>query len=712
MAVLATIALFVCAQLAIAETAAPDAAAPDEEAAEAAADVPSQAFEAAAAYFVYMQDHAPGMVQPLLDYATAEIEPPKCDRTQKPRVGAILIGAANAGAPFRPLSGPDNDVDLMWDSLLARGVAEDDIYYLKGKDAGRDSLAGAFVETLNLVNCGDHVILFFSGNAIRPSDLLDRVLPQEVLDQFEDVSISDIWSADLYAPNDDATAAMRWIERVGLFFGLNTQQDGVLDVVSAFDISDFATNLRNREVDVTVALDTSYASYADFAGRQAKAGDSTFWSIETTGDGAEEDAAEGYFKPTALAPNHGGFAAFYASVGDTHARELGFDNGEGDGGETVYSAFTFRLASVIQNHDSVTVRALSESLKQLPKAEDAATQRYRVEANDPEMAMFTDLTPALPATDAIVITNPAPKRGAAAVERPEIDIEGSINWSAPTKAVLVDGKVAELRANNAFRFHATLKPGLNTLDVVALTADGRTHEKHLDFLFEGDKKALEGNGVRYAVVIANQNYDRARSGFDTLSTPFADADAVAAILTGKFGFLTEAKLPDGTVFPLVLKDATKHDIETVLYKIGLVAGQNDSVLVYYAGHGIYEEKTTIAFWVPSDAEASVPISYLSASSIAEALQRIQARKIVVVSDSCFSGAMLRGGGEPQPKIDGGRPRARPADAGPAPLAHSDLLRQQRARRRQRRQGSFDLCPGPADRARGHAARLVFGARAL
>ena len=143
-----------------------------------------------------------------------------------------------------------------------------------------------------------------------------------------------------------------------------------------------------------------------------------------------------------MLPNHGGFAAFYASVGDSHARELGFDDAGRQ--QTIYGAFTFRLANVIQNRDSVTVRALAESLKTLPKpkARDPALPRrgQRSRTGDVHRPVA-----ALPPTEPIVITNPAPKRGAAAMERPEVDIEGVVNWSAPTKAVLVDGKIAELR---------------------------------------------------------------------------------------------------------------------------------------------------------------------------------------------------------------------------------------------------------------------------
>ena len=285
------------------------------------------------------------------------------------------------------------------------------------------------------------------------------MLPQDLLDQYSNVSISDIWSADLYAPGDKPTAAMRWVQRAGLYLALDQQEDGVLDVLSAPDISDFVTNLRNRQVDVTVALDTSYASDADLAGSQAKVGDSAIWSMETGGEG-ETDPVPQYVALTPLLPNHGGFAAFYASVGDSHARELGFDDPNGN--RTVYGAFSFRLANVIQNRDSVTVRALAESLKTLPVAEGFGEQRYRIEATDPELAMFTDLSRAEPQTEPIVITNPAPKRGAAVMERPEVDIEGAVNWSAPTKAVLVDGKIAELRPDKTFRYRQR-KTGINSL---------------------------------------------------------------------------------------------------------------------------------------------------------------------------------------------------------------------------------------------------------
>ncbi|UVK40462.1 caspase family protein [Mesorhizobium sp. AR10] len=612
------------------------------------------AIEAADTYFEYLLAYIPGAVTPLVDYAAETIAAPKCDRSVPSRMHAVLIGSTNSGDPFPLLQGPDNDVRLLYTSLVARGVADDDVALMIGRYASRTELAKMFKGTLGRVNCGDRLLLHFGGNSVRGRDLVDGLIPQNVREPFKDISIQDIWQADLVNQGRKSTQAIGWIENAGLFLALNKQQDGVVELISAHDMSDFITNLRNRQVDVAVTVDTSYASEADITGLQEKVGGSTVWSLDTGNESASAPAND-YIAVTQLQPNHGQLAVFYASIGDSQSIEFTF--GE-EGAKTTYGVFTFRLANVIQNENSVTVRAMAESLKKLPAAEGNTRQQYRVESTDPEFALFLNGSLSLPQVDPIVIFRPTPKRGAAAMEKAEVEIEGQVNWSSPAKAVLVDGKIAELKRDSRFTYNAKLKAGLNTVEIVALTADGRTHEKRLEFLFEGDRQALEGEGTRYAVIVANQDYDRARTGFDMLRTPFADADALAALLTGKYGFVTEAKMPGGASFPLFLKDATRHDIETLLYKIGLVAGEKDTVLIYFAGHGIYEEKTTIAFWVPVDAEAGVPISYLSASTISEAIQRMQANKVVIISDSCFSGALLRGGGETAPKIgDDDRERA-------------------------------------------------------
>src|SRR5690606_27229066 len=44
-----------------------------------------------------------------------------------------------------------------------------------------------------------------------------------------------------------------------------------------------------------------------------------------------------------------------------------------------------------------------------------------------------------------------------------------------------------------------------------------------------------------------------------------------------------------------------------------------------------------------DAEAGFEPSYLSAADISAAIQRMQAGSVIMISDSCYSGALIRGG---------------------------------------------------------------------
>ena len=241
------------------------------------------------------------MVEPIVDYSEIAGQPAKCDRAIKPKVHAILIGTTDAGPPFNKLVGPDNDVELIGSSLSSRGVADDDIFVLVGDDASREIGRQRLSRDAGGRQLRRPRAALFQRQRLRArSTCSTRCCRRNCSTSTRTSSISDIWNADLYAPEDRPTAAIRWAERAGLYLALDQQQEGVLDVLSAPDISDFVTNLRNREVDVTVALDTSYATDADLAGRQAQVGDTTIWSIETSGDG-EVDAAQEYVAADAAA---------------------------------------------------------------------------------------------------------------------------------------------------------------------------------------------------------------------------------------------------------------------------------------------------------------------------------------------------------------------------------------------------------------------------
>jgi hypothetical protein len=327
---------------------------------------------------------------------------------------------------------------------------------------------------------------------------------------------------------------------------------------------------------------------------------------------------------------------------------------------TVYSLFAFKLAAALGSDGALTVPSLGRTLAGLAlDGAYAEFQNHVLETTDASLPVLAEalpapLDPAAPVPAAmpqsegadrvILISSPEATRAAAPLETPTVTVAGRVEWPEDTLIVLVNRQQALSRPDGSFEQEITLEEGLNQIEVVALTRDNRQHRRVIEVTYAGDAAALLGQGRSYALLIANQTYGGA-TGMPGLATPFADVDALAALLTAKFGFVTEARLPDGTAVPLILKDATRAQIETALFQLSQVAGAKDKVLVWYGGHGIFEQMTDTAFWVPADAVAGVPPSYLSASAISEALLRLQAGAVIVVSDSCYSGALLRGGAE-------------------------------------------------------------------
>jgi hypothetical protein len=77
--------------------------------------------------------------------------------------------------------------------------------------------------------------------------------------------------------------------------------------------------------------------------------------------------------------------------------------------------------------------------------------------------------------------------------------------------------------------------------------------------------------------------------------------------------------------------------------LGEKAEFNDHVLVYYAGHGLLDERTNEGYWIPVNADTSFRPDWVSNSEIKTALKSISSRHLLVMADSCYSGTLLRAG---------------------------------------------------------------------
>lgn len=96
------------------------------------------------------------------------------------------------------------------------------------------------------------------------------------------------------------------------------------------------------------------------------------------------------------------------------------------------------------------------------------------------------------------------------------------------------------------------------------------------------------------------------------------------------------------------RDATQLNVINALKKFAGGLNESDNLLIYYAGHGQLDEFTGDGYWIPVDGKhknAGTWISHLLVKSILSS-ERVKAKNIALISDSCYAGALLRSGPSP------------------------------------------------------------------
>ncbi len=136
-------------------------------------------------------------------------------------------------------------------------------------------------------------------------------------------------------------------------------------------------------------------------------------------------------------------------------------------------------------------------------------------------------------------------------------------------------------------------------------------------------------GNYYALVIGNNRY----ANLPNLESAVPDAQAVDELLRTRYGFRTR-----------VLLNATRAQIISALNEYRGILSPDDSLLIYYAGHGELDAQNMRGYWLPVDAQRDENTEWISDQQVTSQIETMSARHVLVVADSCYSGAMTRSSG--------------------------------------------------------------------
>lgn len=290
--------------------------------------------------------------------------------------------------------------------------------------------------------------------------------------------------------------------------------------------------------------------------------------------------------------------------------------------------------------------AIAEKQQEIERL-DATIARLRSEAEEQRQEVARANKPrdvTLPGPSIQLIDPPLPNtRGMQSVSMAprvrERIVVGRVEAPAGLLTLTVNDRPTKLDDNGIFQSQIPVPPEGAKVQVVAIDRLGKRNERAFELMPEGkalragssqDRDDRDAGGIpwgRYhALVIGNNAYQK----LPRLDTARADAEAVAKVLSERYGFEVET-----------LYDANRYEILSKLNELRAKLNERDNLVIYYAGHGELDRVNDRGHWLPVDAEPDSTANWISNIQLTDILNAMSARHVMVVADSCYSGALTR-----------------------------------------------------------------------
>jgi hypothetical protein len=220
--------------------------------------------------------------------------------------------------------------------------------------------------------------------------------------------------------------------------------------------------------------------------------------------------------------------------------------------------------------------------------------------------------------------------------KPELTILGKItDEKSGVNRIFINTQKFEMTVDGLFAQKIPLSKGDNKIEIIAVDNEDNYAVKVLDVNYVTESPLISGflkvTGEYYALLIGIDQYQDPE--LQNLDNPVKDAENLYKVLVTDYLFSAQNVM--------LLKNVSRADINNALDMLAQKITPEDNLLIFYAGHGVWDEKANIGYWLPADAKRTLKAEWFRNSTLCDYIKEINSKHTLLITDACFGGSIFK-----------------------------------------------------------------------
>ena len=233
----------------------------------------------------------------------------------------------------------------------------------------------------------------------------------------------------------------------------------------------------------------------------------------------------------------------------------------------------------------------------------------------------------------ITLTAPLLNGNEAIVYSEQLTLKGAALDETGVYVLKINGNPTKINEQGEFLVNLKIGMGENNFLIEATDVNDLTTIKKFKVIRkakEDEVLDIDYTSKNYLLAIGIDNY----SDWPPLKNAVNDAMSFQEVLRKKYNFREE------NITIITNEKATKQNIIDAFKKIIEKVGPNDKLIIYFSGHGYYDNILNEGYWITQDAKKGTEADYLPNSFLIKMFKQINAKHIFLIADACFSGSLF------------------------------------------------------------------------